>query len=125
MNKLKIDNVEIAKMPNELKVTIQDLDYSTSGQVTRAIDGTLSRNRITVKRVIEMNYNALPWATMAALLTQMQDEFFEVYYPDPMTGSYETKTFYVSDRPAGVIKTQLNTGGEIYWGASTFRLIEK
>lgn len=125
MDKLQINSVDIAEMPNELSVTIQDLDYSSSGSVTRAIDGTLTRNRIAVKRVIELKYNALPWATMSSLLQQMTDQFFDVYYPDPMTGVYETKTFYVSDRPAGVIKTPKNVGDEIYWGASTFKLVEQ
>ena len=125
MNKLKFDSVEIAKMPNALKVTIMDLDYNNSGDFGRAINGTLNRNWIVTKRKIELKYNALPWATMSALLIQMTDEFFDVYYPDPMTGIYETKTFYVSDRPAGVIKTSLNTGSNITWGASTFSLTEQ
>lgn len=127
MDKLQINEVEIAKMPNELKITLADLDYSSSGSVTRAVDGTLSRNRIAggPKRTIEMQYSALPWATMSALLTQMQDEFFDVYYPDPMSGTYETRTFYVSDRPVGVIKTTLNKGSNITWGGMTFTLVEQ
>lgn len=124
---LKIDGVAIAHMPSEFKCTLQDLDYSASGSVTRAINGELSRNYITTKRKLELKYSALSWAKLSAVLQQMPlgTEFFEVYYPDTYTGDYQTKTFYVSDRPAGVIKTALNTGDEIFWGSMTFSLIEK
>lgn len=124
---LKINTVDIAikPAPNGFKCNIKDLDYNNSGQFGRAINGQLSRNRIAVKRTLTLTFNAMKWSDLSALLTQMQDEFFDVYYPDILTGAYETKTFYVSDRPALSVATQLSTDDDIWWNGVTFNLIER
>lgn len=122
---LKIDDVEIAHYPLNFKCNIKDLDYNANSSFGRAINGDLNRNRIAVKRTLTLTFSALEWSDLSAVLQQMADEFFTVYYPDILTGAYETKTFYVSDRPAQSINTQLSTDTEIYWNGFTFNLIEK
>ena len=117
---MKINGMTIAVFPAQFKVTVMDLDNAES--TVRTADGTLSRDRITVKRQIEMSWNALEWPNLSSILTAMQDEFFDFYYPDPLTGTYQTKTFYVSNRVAPIA---IERNGTIWWGGLEITLIEK
>lgn len=117
---IKINNVALAESPKEFRVTIVDLDDGESS--VRTLDGTLTRDRVAVKRQIAMSWGVLKWSIISSILTSMTDTFFEVYYPDPLTGGYETKTFYVGDRP---VPTALSKDGEIYWNDVSIILVEQ
>lgn len=117
---LKINNVEIAAYPKEFTVTPLDIDNGESS--VRTADGTLTRDRIAVKRQIEMSWNALPWDKLSAVLQAMGGVFFDFYYPDPMDGTYVTKTFYVGNRPATFI---IETNGVVTWGGLKVTLTQK
>lgn len=117
---IKINGLEIAAYPSQFTVTTLDLDDGESS--VRTADGTLNRDRIAVKRQIEMNWGPLPWATISALLRSMENVFFPVTYPDPMTGQYETKTFYVGNRPTPFAVAK---GSEIMWNGLKVTLTEK
>lgn len=117
---LKINTVEIASYPSSFSVSVMDLDDAES--TTRTADGTLTRDRITVKRQIEMSWPALTWENLSAILTAMQDEFFDFYYPDPMTGSYETRTMYVGNRQAPIA---IEKNGIIWWSGLQLTLTEE
>ena len=118
--KLLIDGVEISAYPSKFQVTTLDLD---DGEATvRTADGTLNRDRITVKRQIDMEWGVLPWASISAILSAMGGVFFDLNYPDPMTGAYETKTFYVGNRPA---PAAVSKGNEILWSGLKVTLTER
>jgi len=117
---LKINGEEIASYPSKFTVSVMDLDDAET--TTRTADGTLSRDRIATKRQIEMGWPALTWEKLSAVLTAMQDEFFEFYYPDPMTGQYETKTMYVGNRQAPVA---IEKNGVIWWNELQLTLTEQ
>jgi hypothetical protein len=117
---IKIKNKPIAKYPSTYQVTIMDLDNGESS--VRTADGTLNRDRIAVKRQIEMSWGVLTWSEMSELLQSMADVFFTVTYPDPMTGKYETKTFYVGNRPAPF---SVMSNGVMYWNGLKITLTEK
>lgn len=117
---IKIDNVEIAAYPAEFSVTTLDMDNADS--TVRTADGTLNRDRVTVKRQIEASWWVLDWAAMSALLQQMSGVFFDLYYPDPMDGTYATRTFYVGNRPTPFA---LNKNGTILWSGLKVTLTEK
>ena len=117
---LKIDNVEIAAYPKEFQVTPMDLDNGDSS--VRTADGTLTRDRIAVKRQIEMSFNALSWDKFSAILQAMSGVFFDFYYPDPMDGIYATRTFYVGNRPATFV---IEKNGIITWGGLKVTLTQK
>lgn len=117
---LLVDGAAIAAYPVEFTVTILDLDDANSTE--RTADGTLNRDRVAVKRQIEMTFNALPWADIAALLTSMSGEFFDFTYPDPMTGVNETKTVYVGNRPAPVA---IEIDGVLWWKGLKITLTEQ
>jgi hypothetical protein len=117
---LKVNGVDIAAYPKEFAVTALDLD---DGEATvRTADGTLNRDRVTVKRQIDMTFAALKWSAMAALLQSMADTFFDLYYPDPMEGTYVTKTFYVGNRPCPAAIFRDN---DIYWSGLKITLTER
>lgn len=117
---LKINGVNIAAQPKEFIVTPMDLDNSES--TLRAANGMLSRDRIAVKRQIDITFSALTWPVMAQLLQSMANAFFELYYPDPMEGTYITKTFYVGNRPSSVA---IEKNGVMYWDGLKITLTER
>jgi len=117
---IKINGTEIAAYPTEFSVTPMDLDNADS--TTRTADGTLNRDRVTVKRQIEMTFGTLSWANISSILQAMSGVFFEFYYPDPMDGIYATRTFYVGNRPTPFTMTK---GGVLMWAGLKVTLTEK
>lgn len=116
----KINGQDVAVFPSKFKVTVLDLDDAES--TTRTADGTLNRDRITVKRQIEMSWSALPWDKLALILQAMDGVFFDVLYPDPMTGKYETKRMYVGNRPSPVA---IDKNGTLWWEGLEVTLTER
>ena len=117
---LKIDGIEIAAYPKEFSVTPLDIDNGES--TLRTADGTLNRDRVAVKRQIEMTFGILKWAEMSSLLQSMSGVFFEFYYPDPMDGIYVTRTFYVGNRPTPFAVSE---GEDINWNGLKIVLTQR
>lgn len=118
---LKFNNVSVTVAPSTYSCTIMDLDDGDTSN--RTTDGTLNRDRIAVKRKIAVGWDLLKWSEASTILSMLVDQFVEVYYADPLTGSYQTKTFYVSDRPAALA---VDLGdGELWWSDIAFNLIER
>lgn len=117
---LKINGQDIAASPSSFVVTTMDLDDGESS--VRTADGTLNRDRIAVKRQIEMSWGVLRWSDISAILKSMDGVFFDVTYPDPMAGTHLTKSFYVGNRPAPFAVQQ---GNEILWNGLKVTLTEK
>jgi len=116
---LKINGNDVVT-PSEFSVTILDLDNGESS--VRTADGTLNRDRIAVKRQLDITWPVMNWLDTSTILQAMSSVFFTVNYPDPFTGYYETKTFYVGNRPVPVAIVK---GNEIYWGGLKVTLIER
>lgn len=115
---LTINGVKVAA-PDMYSVTIADLDASAN----RSGNGTLFRDRVAVKRTIEVSWTQIKAADLSVLLTNMSSVFFPVTYLDPETSTLKSGTFYVSDRNAGVaIK---NRDGTYIWSGVSFSLIER
>lgn len=117
---IQINGVSIAVKPAEFTVTVLDLDDSDS--TTRTADGSLNRDRVAIKRQIEMKWNALRWVDISAILKAMDGVFFEFTFPDPLSGKYETKTVYVGNRPAPIA---IERDGTIWWGGLQITLTEQ
>lgn len=117
---LAINGTEIAVYPSEFKVSVMDLDDADS--TYRTADGTLTRDRVAVKRQIDMTFGALKWDQVSALLQSMSAEFFSFTYPDVMTGAQQTITVYVGDRSAGVA---IYKNGVYWWTDLQFTLTER
>jgi len=117
---LKINDVEIVAYPKEFSVTSLDLDNGES--TTRTADGTLNRDRVAVKRQIDLAWGVLSWSEMSTLLQSIQDVFFEFYYPDPLDGTYATRTFYVGNRPTPFA---VAIGSDVKWSGLKVTFTER
>lgn len=117
---IKINDIDIPAYPTTFNVTVADLDNSsTTGRVA---SGEIYRDRIAVKRKIEMTFGMLTWEQISAILQLVKNEFFEVYYPDTESGQYETRTFYCGDRTAGIAVLQDNV---YFWNGLKLTLVER
>lgn len=114
---MKINGIKITPTPQEMQVTINDID----GETTRNARGDMTRDRIAVKRKISLKFPALTDAQIQAILGAVSDEFFNVEYFDPLLG-LTTKTFYVGDRTAPVYSRHKNF---CYWTEVSFNLVER
>lgn len=117
---LKANNVPLVAKPSEFKVTILDLDDADSS--VRTADGYLNRDRIGVKRQIEIGWNLLTSVQISQILKAMRDSFFDFTFPDPFEGTYITKRLYVGDRP---VPMAFERKGVIYWKDIKFTLTER
>lgn len=118
---LKINGVELTAYPSSFSVDIMDLDSAEGSG--RTADGYGYRDRVRAGvRKISMTWGPLRWDEISAILQAFQDEYFDVTYPDPMSGQYETRTFNVGDRSAPFA---VSRDGEIIWTGLKFNLVER
>lgn len=115
---ISINGVEITA-PDTYEVTISDLDASAN----RSGNGTLFRDRIAVKRTINLGWVFLSSDEISLLLTAVSPVFFTVTYLDPQTNANNIGTFYVSDRNQGVAVKQ--SDGTYRWRDVSFSLVER
>ncbi|WP_099335799.1 DUF6711 family protein [Clostridium cadaveris] len=113
---LKINNTEIAT-PKVYEVTVQDLD----GETNRNANGDMIRDRIAVKRKINLEWPPLSQSEISTLLTAVSGVFFTVTFPDPQDGLI-TKTMYVGDRTSPAYQFK---NGEVKWSGLKMNFIEK
>lgn len=104
--------------PDTYEVVISDLDASAN----RSGNGTLYRDRIATKRTINVSWVLMGSQDLSILLNAMSSTFFSVIYVDPQLGMV-TKTFYVSDRNAGVAIKM--SDGTYQWSGVSFSLVER
>lgn len=95
---LKVNGQNIVATPSEMQVTILDLDDADSS--VRTADGTLNRDRVAVKRQIDLTWSMLSNVQISQILKAMDAVFFEFTFPDPMEDKNITKRVYVGNRAA-------------------------
>lgn len=95
MSYLSINGVTI-KAPKSFTFGVMDLD----GETARTASGRMKRDRIATKRKLELEWGHLSDSEISAILSAVSPVFFQVTYPDALTGSQQTKAFYVGDRTA-------------------------
>lgn len=105
--------------PDTYEVTISDLDASAN----RSGNGTLFRDRIAVKRTINLSWLSLDSMELSKVLQALSPVFFEVTYLDPQINGLSAGTFYVSDRTQAVALKQ--SDGSYKWGNVSFSLVER
>ena len=113
---IKINGVDIAT-PKTFETTVTDLD----GETNRNANGELIRDRIAVKRKLNLEWGPLNQAQMQTLLNAVSSVFFTVTFPDPMSGVI-TKTMYVGDRTA---PAYAYINGAVKWSGLKMNFIEK
>lgn len=113
---LKINGVAIAT-PKSYEVIVQDLD----GETNRNANGDLVRDRISVKRKIQLEWPPLTQSEISTLLTAVSSVFFTVTFPDPQLGVI-TRTMYVGDRTSQAYSC---INGIVKWSGLKMNFIEK
>lgn len=113
---MKINGVAIAT-PKIYEATVSDLD----GESNRNAAGQLIRDRIAVKRKLNLEWGPLSQSEIAPILNAVSGVFFTVTFPDPQLGII-TKTMYVGDRTAPAYQ-YINE--EVKWSGLKLNLIEK
>lgn len=103
--------------PLPYKVSINDLDAESG----RNAKGDLLRDRIAVKRSIELSWGVLSQSETTAILNAVSPVFFPVQYDDPQLGTV-IKTFYVGNRDVPLMLK--STSGTFYKGLG-FNIVER
>ena len=85
------------KTPSSFTWGLQDVSDSASG---RTQDTIMHKNRVGQKRKIALGWNNPTKEEAAAILQAFNPEYINVTYPDAMSGTDETREFYVGDRSA-------------------------
>lgn len=85
------------KTPSSFSWGLQDVSDSASG---RTQDALMHKNRVAQKRKISLAWSNPTKDETAAILQAFNLEYINVTYPDAMSGTDETRTFYVGDRSA-------------------------
>jgi len=118
MSVLTISGIEMPP-PTDYQVGVMDLD----GKTTRTADGTLKRDRLAVKRKIEVFYAFITPEELKTVLQAISPVFFPVVYIDPQDGGTKTGTFYAGDRTVAAVGF---SGGKItHWKDLKFSLVEQ
>lgn len=117
---LIINGVQV-KPPKSMVFGVMDLD----GETTRNAAGKLVRDVIRKGiRKIDLEWGPLSDSEISTILNAVSGSFFTVTYPDAMTGSQQTRTFYVGDRT-----TPSYSWNDRYkafkWQGLSFNLIEQ
>ena len=113
---ISINGVQITA-PKTYEATVTDLD----GESNRNAKGELIRDRIAVKRKLNLEWGPLTQSEIQTLLNAVSSVFFTVTFPDPMSGTI-TKTMYVGDRTAPAYQY---VNGEVEWQGLKMNFIEK
>ena len=124
MDVLKVKNKSASTAglptPSELKWSLSDLDADGSGRNQK---GDMLRDRVDVKGKLECTWTQLLANEMSELLNAVSDIFFELTYPDAMTGSNRTMTCYVGDRSSPIMRPE--TDGKWLWGGLSMNFVER
>lgn len=110
-------NGVVISTPKTFEVTVSDLD----GESNRNANGELVRDRVAVKRKLNLEWSPLTQSEIQTLLNAVSSVFFTVTFPDPMSGMI-TKTMYVGDRTAPAYRY---INGQVKWQGLKMNFIEK
>ena len=119
MGLFKVEGVLIPQ-PCEVSYEEEDLSSDSSG---RALDGTAHKDIVARKIKWTMSWPPLTSQELALLLTKVRTNvFMTLEYPDPVTNTQKSGTFYIGNR-----KTKLNwkKGNNGLWTGAAFNFIEK
>ena len=114
----KINNVEYTGYITKIAISSNDIDASNAG---RSQSGAMRRKRIATKMKLQIEARAMTHAEMVTFQTALSPETVSITYFDPRYSSARTSTFYGSTISSG---EQYYDGEEVYWGHTSFNLIE-
>lgn len=110
-------NSTLVKTPQGFDVTLKTI-YK---QNNRNNQGDAMRDFVAVKRVLKIEWPFLTQTELSALLTILNENYFNVTYPDPELGS-TTKEFFTADKS---VTKSLIYRSETMWEALSVTLEER
>jgi hypothetical protein len=87
--------------PKGITWSLQDLDAEEG--TGRNQEGKAFRDRVAVKRKLQITFTPMNVTDMSDLLSYIDDEFFSCTYFDAKDGNFRTSTMYVGDRVAPML----------------------
>lgn len=118
MAMLWVDGVE-CPTPSEFTWGKIDVSDPNSG---RTLDAVMHKNKVAEKVQLQLAWNGTDRAKTAKILQMFNPEYIQVTYPDAMSGTDLTKTFYAGDMSAPV---KIWTVGNKRYESVSFNIIEK
>ena len=110
----------LAKQGEAIKYTRNDIDGPNAG---RAMDGTMYRDRVTVKDKWTITCRPMTTAECSTVLNLIYPEYVSVTInPHPLTGKSHSFQAYSNNVPAQYL---IKKGEKEYWTGISFPLIER
>lgn len=109
--------------PDSMGWGLQDVSASDSGRVNDA-NNTMYKMRTSQKRKLSLSWSDPDLTKASAILRAFNAEYVWVRYPDPMSGTFETRQFYVGDRTAPFRSVRLGSLGATI-STLSFDIIER
>lgn len=122
MRKIGADQWTEVENPMSLQWSLSDLD-SEDGNGRNQMGETF-KDRITQKRQLSCSWAAMEGAKMKTLLSCLNDNFFELEYPDALTGKREASVFYVSSKQTPMYRFDPKSDQWLWTGLSA-TLVER
>ncbi len=114
---LKI-NGAAAPSPSALTVSLEDI----SGAAERSAAGSAVRDYAGAKRRLKLRWAHLTGLQLRAILQAVDACFFNVNYPDPLTGALATVQCWCAARSMGMLRMQ---DGAPVWTDIEMEWVEK
>ena len=122
MKKIGADQWTEVENPVSLQWSLTDLD-SEDGNGRNQMGETF-KDRISQKRQLSCSWAAMEGEKMKNLLSCLNDNFFEVEYPDALTGKRETSVFYVTSKQTPLYRCDTKTDQWLWTGLAA-TLVER
>lgn len=120
MAMIKINGANI-KDPSSFSWGFYDQSSDESGRSTN--DGKMHKDIISSKRILSVSWQNISKDDASAILQLVNSSvFMDVTYPDAMSGTNQTRKFYVGDRSAPV---KIWTIGKQIYSSLSFDFIEQ
>lgn len=113
---------EVTPDPASMTWGLQDISSSDAGRVQDA-GNTMYKMRTSQKRKLQLSWSGLTEAQAARILQQFNPEYFQLEYPDALTGGRRMAEFYAGDRTAPMKWYQLSDGTR--YSTLSFDVIER
>ena len=116
-------NLTGVKSPNEMSVTISDVDAATTGRPASGyIVRSVVRGMGTAVRSVELKWQNIPMSAASTILAAFGAAFYYLKYQDPFTADWRTAEFYTSDRKCVVKRIR---GEAAFIGELSFTCVER
>lgn len=86
--------------PSSLSFDIKKIESSSSS--IRMADGSYVDDVITIKRVVNIKWDALSWMDLSAIMQIVNQSSFSVTFPDPISGQVQVSDFFLVNRSTPV-----------------------